>query len=89
MTTFRLGAVQQAAVQIYVTDPAHELPEEVLRLEGERLVVTDLEAAFEALMGGANSCSDGCGPRDMECWRALTSLAQRVGRAMYRGGKTR
>ena len=89
MTAFRLGAVQQAAVQIYVTDPAHELPETVLRLEDERLVVADLEAAFSALMDGANSCSDGCGPRDMDCWRALTSLAQRVGRAVSRGGKTR
>ena len=78
----RIGDLQRAALEIYVTDPAHELAPGILRIEGNALVIEDAPAAWRVLVDAANSCTDGLPPHDPECWRALTALAARVARGL-------
>lgn len=74
-----LGPIQQAAVAIYVTDPAHE--QTACWLDGDRLVIADLDATLDALIEGANSADcDG----DWEFRRALERVFRRVCRNQRR-----
>jgi hypothetical protein len=77
--TFRIGQVQQAALEIYVFDVAHEGDEERAidgRLEAGKLVINgSLDSAHRALTDAANACDD---DGDHELRDALTSLASRV-----------
>lgn len=81
MTTasFRIGQIQQAALEIYVFDVAHEDDEDRKihgRIEHGKLVITsDLDGAHRALVDAANSCDD---DGDHELRDALTTLASRV-----------
>lgn len=69
----RLGPVQQAAVAIYVTDPAHE--QTACWIEDGRLVIADLKAARQAVNDGSDSAfEDG----DSEMVRALVGLYLRL-----------
>jgi len=72
----RLGPLQLAAVQIYVTDPAHE--QTACWLEGDRLVIADLDAARDAVNEASDSAYD---DGDGAMVRALVGLYLRLCRA--------
>jgi hypothetical protein len=82
MMRLRIGAIQHAALEMYVTDPAHDLAPGILRVKDGTLIIEDAPAAWRLLVDAANSCTDVLPPHDPECWRALTALAARVSRAL-------
>lgn len=75
---YRLGPAQLAALEIYVTDPAHDGDGFPGRVVGGRLEVWDTEGAFALLTEAANSAD---ADNDRTLCRALSSLASRVLRA--------
>jgi hypothetical protein len=83
-TTFRVGQLQLAGLQIYIFDPARApyFDDEVPfpgELHGSKLTVTDHDLAWRMLTDAANESGDMDGDRPLS--DALAALASRVLRA--------
>jgi hypothetical protein len=71
-----LGAIQQGACEVYVTDPVFaEAIDGVLSRDADRLTIHDRDRAWRHVVDGANS-ADASGDRQYR--DALTALSHRI-----------